>query len=481
VNLHASVPRAGPRNDASLLIGAGTGAVVVGTLAVLSPAAALVAALALALVGAVLLRPALAAYTLIVVTPLITGVDRGRLIPVLRPNEAIVLLMAVPVFLHTMADPARARRAIARLRTGIGLSILLLLVTGSVLPLAWMFARGLAPTPDDAFYAVVLWKYALAYGIVRTTITSALQVRTCLWLILGVGVLVGVVGVVQSRDLLGIPQLLATEYSSAGGSEGPAVAGIGATSTLGDPQPFGDVMVFCFAVAAAWLLRRRDRRWPLIGCAVVFALATVASAEVSEVVALLTAALALGILHRRLRHMALGVLLVTAAAAAILPDVVTHRLQDVDPVTGTPISWSGRLSNLETYFLPQLASPSTLALGVRPEARMATPDVEPDGWTYIESGHLWLLWTGGVPLLVAYIVFLVIGLRITWRIARTRDGPVGVAAAASWTALVVLAVITTFDPHLTMRGSADLDFTLLALAQAGTLAVPAGTEVEGRG
>jgi hypothetical protein len=102
-------------------------------------------------------------------------------------------------------------------------------------------------------------------------------------------------------------------------------------------------------------------------------------------------------------------------------------------------------------------------LGVRPAARVRTAISWPD-YTWIESGHTWLLWTGGVPLLLAFLVFLWVAIRRTVSVARARTDAVGVAGIASFTSLLVLAVLMTLDVHLTLRGAADLLFALLALA-----------------
>src|SRR4051794_38848373 len=116
------------RSAALLLV-----AFVIGGLSTMSAYATLGACAVVALAAWVWARPAVAAYLLIVLTPLTVGVDRGLVVPVLRPSEALAVLLAGVLAVRGVT---RLRtRGIAALRIdAVERSMILLAVTSSVVP-----------------------------------------------------------------------------------------------------------------------------------------------------------------------------------------------------------------------------------------------------------------------------------------------------------------------------------------------------------
>ena len=110
----------------------------------------------------------------------------------------------------------------------------------------------------------------------------------------------------------------------------------------------------------------------------------------------------------------------------------------------------GRIHNLTGYFWPELFSGGRFVLGVRSAARVPAPD-QATGFVWIESGYTWLLWSGGIAFLLAFIWFVVVTMRWAVRLARHRMDEVGVAALVVTVALVVIAALMVVDPHLTYR------------------------------
>jgi hypothetical protein len=453
--------------------------VLLAALSVTLPLLWLLAGLGVALlIAAVYLHPPLAAYTLLVTTPLVAGIGRGTAIPFMRPHEAIALVVGSGLLLRGAVQLVTRGVRAPRLRT-LDATIVAMAVTSSVIPLLWLLARGQEITTDDIQYSLVLWKYYGIYLIFRLTVRTEQEVRRCLWVSMGSAAIVAVIAILQSSLLFGVADFLARYYAE--GADSESISSTRGTSTLSNAFAVADLAVFNLAIAVGLLSRGSRQRKTLLCAAGLFVAGIVASGQFSAIIGLLIAVVALGLVADRVRRYAITLLPAAAVVAAVLlKPVVERRLQGFENLTGIPSSWVGRLENLRTYFWPRLFSDFNFVLGVRPQARVHL-SITGTEFVWIESGYTWLLWAGGIPFLAAFLAFLWVALRRTARVARGRADAIGVAAIASFTSLVVVGVLMALDPHLTLRGSADLLFALVALANpTGRRLATQTTRWEGR-
>ena len=190
----------------------------VGALAGIKIKYAVFAVICAGLVGWVLTRPPVAAYLLIFVTPLVVGISGGSVVPLVRPNEALMVLLGVAIGLRWLAG----------LRTGgirwprvgsVDVAVIALGVTSSLVPLVMMLVRQRPITEVDLLYSIVLWKLLAEYVIVRSVISTREQVMRCLWLSMVAAAIVGFIAIAQSLGVAGVPALVAKLTSSSSGSE----------------------------------------------------------------------------------------------------------------------------------------------------------------------------------------------------------------------------------------------------------------------
>ena len=442
-------------------------AVLAGTLAAVAPPTlALAAALALAIVLAVALHPPAAAYLLLAMTPLIAGLDRGVVLPLLRPHEALAALAVAGLAGHLALRSAIREPADLRLSFGrVDAAILLLAVASSIAPLIVMVMRERAIVQDDVLYALQIWKYYGVFLIVRMSIRTTAQVRRCLWLALGAAAIVALVGIAQ---VLGAPGIGAvTVHFEPESVNSPQLER--GTSTLASSIAVGDVMAFSLAIAAGLLLQGDRRRLRLGALCLLFVFGTVATGQFSAIIAIVVGVLAFGWLTGRLSRAILAFVPVAGVAALLLRPVIEARLSGFSG-GALPASWQARLDNVTTHFWPVLQQDYNWVTGVRPLARIEGPRFSGIDFIWIESGYIYLLWGGGILFALAFVWYAWVALRAVAAIARRRTDAIGVAAGASFTALVVTVVLMVLDPHITLRGSADLSFALLALALTASAA-----------
>ena len=451
-------------------------AILVATIALAALAGPLIAAVdgmlslglvALPLFLAIAVRPEFGAWLYLLATPLIVGIARDSVMPILRPNEALLILILGALGARIVALSLAGRPWRPQLDR-IDLALVVLATTSSILPLLLRYGRGLPISADDVLYAVVLWKYYLVYRLFREAVTTPAQVGVCLWVAMVAAALVAMVAILQVLGIFGVPQFLWAYYDVPFAGRTGLVTERG-TSTIASSFGVADMMAMTLAIVLAWLpAQPRPRRLILIAAGGLFVLGCIAAGQFSGVIGLAVAVLAVGLVTGRLRPI-LGLLVPVALIGTIaFWSVIETRLMGFDSSAGLPASWVGRIDNLQRFVWPELSSGVNWLVGVRPAARVPAPEGWRT-WVFIESGYAWLLWTGGLPMLAAFIGFVWVALRRLGQVVR-RHGtePVGVAATAAFAGLVLIATLMLFDPHLTMRGSADLFFPLLALALAAT-------------
>lgn len=409
---------------------------------------------ALVIVAVTLHRPVVASYLFLAITPLVVGIDRGSLIPLLRPNEALLAVLAAGVITRAVLDPnAKAPR-----RCALDVPVAALAFLSSVPPLLWLAARGLPVEMDDLLHATILPKYALVYAIVRWTVRTPRQVQRCLAIVLASGVVVGGIAVLQALRIFGISRFL-ERYTSDGDT---AALDIGrGSSLLGNSVATGFFMTAVVLVAVSLLLHRRWGSFWLAGLIGLLVLGALASGQFSGVLVLAVGLLILGAITGRLAEVVMFGTPTALVSAVLIWPVIATRLSGFSSSEGLPSSWQVRWENLTVHVWPRLGD-LNFVLGVRPSTRIAAPEVWRP-WIYIENGHTYLLWAGGLPLLAAYLWLTLRGLRATATDRHHPEPTLAATSAAVHALLWALTVAMFFDPHLTLRGSADLLFPLLAL------------------
>jgi putative peptidoglycan lipid II flippase len=434
------------------------GALALGVLCAIRPKLTLAVAVGLALIICVWARPAVAAYLIIFLDPLTAGINRGSAVPILRPNEAIALLMGL----------ALTARGLVRLRTGglpklrldrLEWALVLMAVLSSFVPLLWMAIRRQPISKDDVEYALVLWKFLGLYAIIRASVSTERQIKVCMWLSVAAACIVAMLAILQSLGLFGVGAVLTHYYAPYGNIDAFASRG---SSTLGLPAAVADLAIINLAVISGLWTRCHRHRPVLAAAAALLIMGALSAGEFSSAIGLFVGVICIAVVLGKPRLL-WGFVPAALAAGVALRPVISRRLSGFQSASGLPASWIGRLDNLQTYFWPKLFSNWNFVLGVEPSARVAVAS-QATGYVWIESGYTWLLWGGGIPLLTGFVFLVYAAARRGWQAARGgRDGS-SVAGIAVFTGVIVIALLMIFDMHLTYRGSGDEFFMLLALA-----------------
>ena len=447
-------------------LGAAGCAVAGGILAVAAgPLIALAVIGILALVGmfaAAAYRPVFATYAYLGTLPLIAGIDRGHLIPLVRPNEALLVVLLAGALIGGYFRWCRGERIPLQLNQ-LDLPLGVFLLASTAWPLLSMLLRGQTLTTSELAAVLPVCKLVAIYLLVRFSVSTEAQLVRCFRLIIWPGAVVAVIAIMQTLHFGPVVSMLQTVWAP---DSNPAALAERGSTTLASPIATGDYIIICLTLIVCCgmrgLLDRRER----LGLGLVLGAGVLATGQFSTWISAVVAAALILWRFSTLRHSSLRFVWLVPVALAIGAPALIGRLQGFSEF-GVPRSWIGRWSNLSDFYLPRFGFINVL-LGVSPDSVLEAPERWRDV-IYLESGYLELLWVGGIPLLAAFIWLSIVVLRRT-RELMAQPGAVGAAASALWVCWWFVLILTVLDPHLTLRGTGDLLFMLIGIT-AGRLSV----------
>jgi hypothetical protein len=441
-------------------------AVAGGILAVAAgPLIVLAAVGILALVGlfaAAAYRPVFATYAYLGTLPLIAGIDRGHLIPLVRPNEALLVVLLAGALIGGYFRWCQGERIPLQLHQ-LDIPLGVFLLASTAWPLLSMLLRGQTLTTSDLAAVLPVCKLVAIYLLVRFSVSTEAQLVRCFRLIIWPGAVVAVIAIMQTLHFGPVVSMLQTVWAP---DSNPAALAERGSTTLASPIATGDYIIICLTLIVCCgmrgLLDRRER----LGLGLVLGAGVLATGQFSTWISAVVAAALILWRFSTLRHSSLRFVWLVPVALAIGAPALIGRLQGFSEF-GVPRSWIGRWSNLSDFYLPRFGFINVL-LGVSPDSVLDAPERWRDV-IYLESGYLELLWVGGIPLLAAFAWLSVVVLRRT-RELMAQPGAVGAAASALWVCWWFVLILTVLDPHLTLRGTGDLLFMLIGIT-AGRLSV----------
>ena len=410
---------------------------------------------ALLLMAASAYRPVVAIYVYLATLPLIAGIDRNNLIPLVRPNEAMLALVLVGALIGGYVRSCRGVAwPVTLTRVDLALAVFTLLST--VWPLTSLLVRGLTPTPLELASVLPVCKLVVVYLLVRFTVSTDRATVTIIRLIVWPGALIAVIAVMQTLDVATVIRVLHTIYLPEEAVEEIAERG---TTTLASPIATGDFIIIALILVICCNV------WRVIGARESLVLGTIlgtgvlAAGQFSTWIAAVVAGALLLWRFPQLRGRVTRTLPLVGVALIVGSPALITRLEGFSDL-GLPVSWLGRWDNLSNFFIPRFDFVHII-LGVSPNPVLQAPET----WRsviYLEAGYLYFLWIGGLPLLAAFGWLSVVVLR-TVRAIRLQTGPRGACGAALEIVWWFLLVLTILDPHLTLRGTGDLIFALLGI------------------
>lgn len=407
---------------------------------------------------AAFVKPIILCYVMIAAISLTSGMERGKLIPFLRPNE-LVILFAAGIGLIVILT----RKTYQRLNLHpISFSIMVLVGGTTLIPGISYLLRGRPLSIQDILILLAPLQYILLFWLFANLPSNNVDRRKIIQLMLLCGAIVATVGILQAARFGFVTNFLHQWYSSA--QETRAINYGRVTSLMSAWNVLGIfLMVNLFITWAFGIYRGTELGKAIIIVSMCLCMACLIisgsyAGIIGSVLGILIITFLLKGINRKTIILLLGISVFILLVIILFKPFIQERFNAQFRYGNlVPETLSFRFKVWREIFLPAM----DLSLWGSNLTIPATFSFQ-----YTESQYLTLLFSFGLVGLIAFLTW--IGITLTWLIRRFRQhyGLLKVITAVSIAIILVLCVTGFTNAVFTYSGTADYLWIILALLTA---------------
>src|SRR5215472_4581669 len=392
-------------------------------------------------------RPALACALLALAIPLTAGMARGAVVPLLRVNEALLLVVAAGLLVHHLF------RWRAQAYRGLDLVVLGFCAVNVVVPWAVILLSGADAALDDWLLVLAPIQYLVVYLVYSRTEFTPADLRLFFNVCMLASIPVAAVAAAEALNIGGVRDLLAGYYPKAPQPSWDRV--YRPASLLGHYSAVGACGLLNLLLALA-LAATRQPGFPRCWLSLVVGanlLSMVASETYAPLAVLPVGAVAVLLVVRRVPWSALaaGLPVLGAAAVALWPSVsgrVGAQFGGAGGGIALPETMQTRIDYWQAFFIPALLNHGPwLGTGTLIPAEVPHSLVD-----FVDNGYLWELFRAGVPGLAMLVVMLVAVAAAAWATRISEDPSIRVLGAVCLGGVVSVVLLDTTSEYLTFTG-----------------------------
>jgi hypothetical protein len=443
---------------------------VIGGMSIISPILALGAVVGLSFCLIAMSRQIVLCFVLIAATTLASGIVRGKIIPVLRPNEAVLVLaigiMALVVLAHR-------RRILDMERYGAIVQGFAMLIAGTVfIPVITYTIRGYTIGMSEAMSMIAPIQFFLVFWIFATLVRSdAARRMIILWMMICTAI-VAVVGLLQAAGVSFVRNVLTVWYAS-GHTDAVSSGTIARiTSLMGAWNVLGMLLMTTLLIGWSTLpaFSQPLPRAIMLASMVLSTLCLLASGSFAGILGLM---MGIGIIEmlngRGLKNVPLLLIVISVTGLLLLPfypiiwPLIEHRLSfQFDPRGNLiPHTLEYRFWVWRDIFWPHIVANPIWG------SYLSVPHFF--AWGYEESQYIMLLFRYGAIGLFVHFFWIFASLIWIGRRMYSSNQLQRAIAIAGFTIIAVLSVASLTNVVFSYSGTAEYLWILFALTAADTV------------